>query len=345
MKALQAVQLGRGVDGARVVEVSVPVPGPGELLIRTAAVSASHLDLSVLKGAIPGVRAPRTLGIDPVGTVVGLGDGVDQARLGTTVVVKPNVFCGICAYCRGGHEADCVQQRIIGVHLDGGAADFVAVPARSAFDVPDGVSAVAAAASVHTVPVALHMLRQVLPEKGDLGGRTVLVTGAAGAVGSAAVQVVKALGGSVIAVVRGSGRDAALREVGADRVLDAQDPALADAVLAVSGGVDVVVETTGSGTLAAKAWRTLGWTGRMVTCTGSGARIQVDLGELYRNRRGLVGTAGSDAADVTDGLSMVAAGAVRPLIGRVSPLDDFAAGYAAFTDRRRSGRIVFELPG
>lgn len=134
-----------------------------------------------------------------------------------------------------------------------------------------------------------------------------------------------------------------MRDVGADHVLDAQDPQLAETVRALIDGVDVVVETTGSGLLAASAWQTLGWTGRMITCTGSGARIQVELGELYRNRRALLGTAGSDAADVVDGLAMVARGAVRPMIGRVLPLGDFEAGYAAFTDRQRSGRIVFSL--
>jgi len=201
-----------------------------------------------------------------------------------------------------------------------------------------------AAATVHTVPVALHMLRLVLPPSGDLTGSSVLVTGAAGAVGSAAVQLVKAFGGTAIGVVRGADRAASVCEIGADHVLDAQDPDLAVRVRALTGGgADVVVETTGSPAVVGKSFAALGWTGRMITCTGSGAQVHVDLGELYRNRRSLHGTAGSDAADVVRALAMVAAGQLRPLISRTVPLADYAGGYAAFDDRQRSGRIVFSL--
>jgi len=344
VRALQAVEFGLGPDGARLREVAEPIPAADEVLIKVAAVSASHLDLSVLSGRMAGVQPPRTLGIDPAGTVVALGSGVDPSLLGAAVVVKPNIFCGVCSFCRSGRESDCLTQPILGVHLDGGAADLVAVPVRSAFRLPAGMPAALAAATVHTVPVALHMLRLVLPPSGDLTGSSVLVTGAAGAVGSAAVQLVKALGGTAIGVVRGADRVAAVCEIGADHVLDAQDPDLAVRVRALTGGgADVVVETTGSPAVVGRSFDALGWTGRMITCTGSGAQVHVDLGELYRNRRGLQGTAGSDAADVVRALAMVAAGQVRPLISRTVALADYAGGYAAFDDRRRSGRIVFSL--
>lgn len=346
MKALVAAEAGRGLDGVGLVEIDCPQPGPEDVLIRVAAVSASRLDLSVLNGSIGGVRTPRVLGIDPVGVVVDAGDRVDRALVGTTVVVKPNLFCGACEYCKAGREADCLAQPILGVHLDGGAAELVAVPARCTFPVPDGITPVSAAATVHTIPVALHMLRLVADRRDDLAGRTVLVTGAAGAVGSAVVQLARAFGATVIGAVRGSARAAAVSAAGARHVVDPSgvDPGATLRVVAPDG-VDVVVETTGDGLLAAWSIDQLAWTGRWVTCTGNGVTLPIDLGGFYRGRRTLYGTAGSDAVDVTDGLAMVAAGVVRPVIDRVLPLADFRLAYEAFGEPGgRTGRIVFRVP-
>jgi NADPH:quinone reductase-like Zn-dependent oxidoreductase len=344
VRALQAVEFGCGPAGARVCEVPEPKPDVDQVLIRVAAVSASHLDLGVLAGHFAGVAPPRTLGIDPAGTVVGVGADVDPVLLGATVVVKPNLFCGRCRFCLAGREADCLTQPILGVHVDGGAAELVAVPARSVFRVPEGVSPSAAAATVHTAPVALHMLRVACGPDLDLIGRSVLITGAAGAVGSATVQLVKALGGTAVAMVRGTGRVDVVSSLGADHVVDLDDPrAVAEIVEITGGGADVVVETTGDPQVAALAYAVLGWTGSLVTCTGSGSTLRVELGELYRNRRALHGTAGSDVVDVARSLALVGRGEIEPLVGTILALDDHATAFAGFTDRGRSGRIVFSL--
>ena len=139
-----------------------PTPGPGEVLVEVEAVSASRLDLLMLNGATfgPGVMLPRTLGGDPAGRILAaVGAGVDPSPHRRAGRRQAQHLLRDVHLCATGREADCRAQTVLGLHRDGGAADLVVVPARSAFPIPDGVSSTTAAAAVHTVPVALHMLR------------------------------------------------------------------------------------------------------------------------------------------------------------------------------------------
>lgn len=338
--ALRVLPTGASGGRAAMVDVELGRPGPGQLAIDVHAVSASHLDLSSLRGGFPGSPLPRTIGTDPVGVVTAVGDGVDPGRVGERVAVKPNVFCGECEACRRGEEADCEHQQILGVHRDGGAAQAAVVPARCAFPVPETTSDVEACALVHTAPVALHMLRIA---RDDYAGRSVLVTGAAGGVGSAAVQLIRVLGGTPIAAVRGGRAVDAMRGLGAEHVLDTAEATLTDLVRRVApDGVDVAVDATGVDDVASEAITCLAWRGAFVTCAGSGT-LTVEQGSLYRRRRRILGSAGSDVRDVRDALRLAGEGRVTPLVAMRLPLAEYERGYGALTDRSRAGKVVFEV--
>ncbi|MGH8962447.1 MAG: alcohol dehydrogenase catalytic domain-containing protein, partial [Jatrophihabitantaceae bacterium] len=201
MRAVRLVRAGVGPAGLDVVDLPVPALAPDEVLVEVRAVSATRLETEQTMAGVGlgrAVRLPRVLGMDPAGVVVAQGADVAGDRLGKRVAVKPNLVCGSCRYCLAGVESDCLQQHVLGVHRDGGAAKYVAVPDRAAFAIDDSLDFVQAAAAVHTVPVALHMLRCA----GQPGaGATVLVLGAGGAVGSAAVQLAVRAGASVIGAV------------------------------------------------------------------------------------------------------------------------------------------------
>lgn len=109
------------LDGLTVTETDVPAPGDGEVLVRVETVGVNQLDLNVIAGVGPGAQAqlPRILGIDPAGEIVAVGTDVDQKRIGQTVVLKPNIPCGLCGYCEADDEADCPNQTVVGVHRDG----------------------------------------------------------------------------------------------------------------------------------------------------------------------------------------------------------------------------------
>jgi NADPH:quinone reductase-like Zn-dependent oxidoreductase len=263
--------------GLQVSEVPVPSPGHGEVLVEVHAVSASRLELEQTmtgRGLGAVVRPPRVLGMDPSGVIVAAGPGAGQRRVGERVAVKPNLVCGVCAWCKNDGEADCPDQGVLGAHRDGGAAEFVTVPAVLAFPLADGLGFEQASAAVHSASVALHMLRTAGVGAGD----AVLVLGASGAVGSAATQLAAHLGAQVV----------------------------------TEGPVRAVIDTTGDGRLLSAAMDQLGWKGTAVTCAGRGIPATVDLAALYRDRRTLAGVAASDFGDVRDALALAAAGAVSP---------------------------------
>jgi NADPH:quinone reductase-like Zn-dependent oxidoreductase len=326
VRAVVLTRQGAGPDGLAVTEVPDPRPAPGEVLIEVRAVSASRLELEQTMtgtglGAV--VRLPRVLGMDPAGVIVATGDGVDPARAGQRVVVKPNLVCGRCAFCRTGAEADCPDQGVLGVHRDGGAAQLVTVPAAVAFPIPGVLDFGTAAAAVHSVSVALHMLRAARDPD------SVLVLGASGAVGSAAVQLARQAGATVLGAVSHPGAG----EIGYEN-LTATVRSIAP------GGVRAVIDTTGDGAILSAAIETLGWKGTAVTCASRNGPAQVDIGALYRWRRSLTGVAGTDFADVRDALATVAGGAVTPRIAAAFPLSDAVAAYTALADRSRPGKIV-----
>jgi NADPH:quinone reductase-like Zn-dependent oxidoreductase len=291
--------------GLQVADLPVPSPAAGEVLVEVHTVSASRLELEqtmtgIGLGAV--VQPPRVLGMDPAGVIVSAGPGVDQRRIGQRVAVKPNLVCGTCSWCAAGSEADCPVQGVLGVHRDGGAAEFVTVPAFLAFPIADSLSFTQATAAVHSASVALHMLRTA----GVAADDPVLVLGASGAVGSAATQLAKHLGARVVS----------------------------------EGPARAVIDTTGDGTLLAAAIGQLGWKGTAVTCAGRGIPATLDLGALYRNRLSLGGVAASDFADVRDALALAAAGAVSPRIAATFPLAKAAAAYAALADRSTPGKVL-----
>jgi NADPH:quinone reductase-like Zn-dependent oxidoreductase len=333
VRAVVLTRQGAGPDGLTVTDVPEPGPSPGEVLIEVHAVSASKLELEQTMtgtglGAV--VRLPRVLGMDPAGVIMHTGDGVDPARTGQRVVVKPNLVCGQCSYCRAGAEADCPAQGVLGVHRDGGAAGFVTVPAALAFPIADRLDFATATAAVHSVSVALHLLRAAGEGTDSAIPDSVLVLGASGAVGAATVQLARQAGATVLGAVSTPGADG---EIGYQNLT-------ATVRSVVPDGVRAVIDTTGDGAILSAAVETLGWKGTAVTCASRNGPAQVDVGALYRWRRSLIGVAGTDFADVRDALAMVADGAVTPRVAATFPLALARDGYAALADRSRPGKIL-----
>ena len=117
-----------------------PRPGPGEALVRVAAAGLCAGDLYIYLGKNPYVSFPRVGGHEIAGRVESLGKDTSGPAPGTFVVVEPFIGCGQCYPCRVGKPNCCANLRIIGVHQDGGFADYVVAPVDKLFEVPDGMS-------------------------------------------------------------------------------------------------------------------------------------------------------------------------------------------------------------
>lgn len=324
-----------GLDGLRVADVPRPVPGPGEVLVAVEAVSLNQLDLNVIAGLGPGraARLPRVLGLDPAGVIVDLGEDVDPARLGRPVVVKPNIPCGDCARCAAGHEADCPAQLVVGVHRDGGAAEFVAVPSRSAFDRHD-LDAATASATVHSLPIVINAFDAAGVTRGD----RVLVTGAGGTLGHAAVAYARHLGAPVLAASRSE-----VPESDGVRSVVAADAADLARALAEHDPFDVAIDVSGHGAVIAAGVAALGWGGRAVFCSASvDARLELDARDLYLRRKQVRGVASADYEHVRRALRHVQNGSVAPLVGSRHPLDDIVDAYRGFGVSPR-GKVVIDV--
>ncbi|WP_159618667.1 alcohol dehydrogenase catalytic domain-containing protein [Ruania rhizosphaerae] len=323
-------------DGVRVGDVAAPAPAAGEVLLRVETVGVNQLDLNVIAGAGPGAaaRLPRTLGLDPAGTVAAVGAGVDANLIGSEVVAKPNIPCGHCRWCGEHRESECPAQEVLGVHRDGGACEAVAVPLSVVFP-RHGLPAATATAAVHSVPIVLNAF-----DAADVRvGERVLVTGAGGVLGRVALDIGRHLGTSVTAASRHPVPDlpAGVREIVTGPTSD-----LAGAVTP-SDRFDVVIDTSGSAALLAQAVALLGWCGRAVFCAASvDADLHVDAHAFYLQRRRLVGVASATFDQVTRGLELVRQGAVHVPIAQRFPLDDIHSAYAAFAAPRH-GKVIIDV--
>lgn len=347
MKAARYHQHG-GPEVLRYEEVPAPVPGPGEVLVRVRACSVNHVDLRNRSPQGAGrIGLPRIPGADVAGEVVGWGVGVDAAALGLgtgqPVLVYPALTCGRCPACLSGRENACPEARVLGWHLDGGSAEYVAVPAANLMPFPRGLDFPAAAAFPLVFLTAWHMLvarARVRP------GETVLVLGASGGVGSAAVQIAALLGARVLAAVGEDGKRERVAALGAEAVFNyrTEDVSAAARARTDGWGVDVVVDHAGRATWDL-ALASLARGGRLVNCGATtGTEIAFDLREFYRRQLSLLGSFLGTRAELRRIIALVEQGRLRPVLDQAFPLAEAAAAHRYVEERRHFGKVVLTVP-
>lgn len=323
-----------------VVETADPVKGPGEVLVRVHAASVNRLDRAVYEGvAMGGVATfPLIQGIDASGVIE---EGSGAMATGLRVAVKPSIGCRRCRFCRAGRSADCTDATLMGVHRPGGYAELVAVPRSNLIRIPDSVTHIEAAAAAHTHAVVLRMIRRA----GDLlPDATVLVTGAGGALGTAAIQMAGALGHRVLAAASTSEKRATALRLGAAAAIDSTGPADLVKEATDGTGVDLVIETTGVSAVIADAVANLGRTGRIVLVGAEpGAKIEIDVKSLYRSRQAAIGSAGSNDIDFRDTYRMLDQHDIHPVIASSHPLEEIEEAIGAVADRDRIGKVVIDM--
>jgi NADPH:quinone reductase-like Zn-dependent oxidoreductase len=321
-----------GPEVLRLEEVARPQPGPGEVLIKVAAVSVNRtLDLVVRAGHYPRkVELPHVLGADPTGTVVALGAGVTRRRQGDRVAVSPQIVAGTA-------ERPPV---LLGVQAWGGYADYVVVPEDKTYLLPDGLDFPAATVIARHAPLAFNML----VEKAAIRrGEWVLVMGASGGLGSAAVQIAAMLGAKVIGAAGSPERVAAALALGADHGIDYRREDLTARVREITGGhgVDVVLENVGDPQLFKAAFAAIGRHGRLITAGAhAGGEVPLDLKHLYLNYITISGTTAQTDADVERSLAAAAAGSIHAVIDTVLPLSQAAEAHRRAADRTTTGKVI-----
>jgi 2-desacetyl-2-hydroxyethyl bacteriochlorophyllide A dehydrogenase len=236
MKALVCLEPGK----LTLVERSDPEPAPGEVLLRIRRVGICGTDYHIYEGNHPFLQYPRVMGHELSAEVVE-APNASPLRAGELVVVNPYIACGQCVACRKGRPNCCMRIAVLGVHCDGGMADYLSVPERNLY--PAGNLDADAAATVEFLAIGAHGVSRA----GDIAGTRVLVIGA-GPIGVGAV-LFAALGDADVTVMdRDKGRLAqAARVTGVGKTIVADDVA-AEAVAEATGGdgFDVVIDATGN---------------------------------------------------------------------------------------------------
>jgi NADPH:quinone reductase-like Zn-dependent oxidoreductase len=325
-----------GPEGIDYRTIPDPEPGPGEAVVDVAAASLNRHDLFVLRGesaATDAADLPFVSGLDLAGTVAAVGPGVDGVTVGDRVMLCPNRTCGTCRFCRDGPENLCE-----GFGLYHGAfAEQARVDADRLLALPAGVDMSTAATLPTAYTTAWHMLRRTEVTAGD----RVFVPGATGNVGVAACQLLDALGAESI----GSSGDPEKRErlAGvADHAIEGRDPdVLRDAVTAI-GPADAVLNHLG-GEYVQLGFDVLRPGGRMAVCgKTAGARADIDVEDLYWDQYHLIGSTMGTQHDLARVLSLVADGAVTPVVDTTYDLSEAATAFRRLADSDAFGALVLE---
>lgn len=321
-----------------------PPPGAGEVQVAVRAVALNHIDVWGWRGmAFARRKLPLVVGAEAAGEVVAIGAGVEGLAIGQGVALFGAETCGICRACRAGRDNLCEEVAgIHGFHLDGFACDRVNMKTRLCVPVPPGVRILDAACAPITYGTVEHMLFDNARLE---AGETVLVQAGGSGIGTAAIQLAKAAGATVITTVGSEEKADKARALGADHVINYRTERFEGVVrkLTRKKGVDVVFEHTGVDTWAGSLL-SLKRGGRLVTCgSTTGITTEMNLMQLFQQQYRIFGSFGCSLRNVADALARMAAGTARPVIDTEIPLERIAEGLDRLESRRVFGKILVTL--
>jgi alcohol dehydrogenase len=320
-----------------------PPPTAGEVQVRVRAVALNHIDLWGFRGmAFAKRKLPLVVGAEAAGEIAAVGPGVNGHTPGDHVVMYGAITCGACAACREGRDNLCENVAgIMGFHVDGFARDLVNVPARLAIPVPAGVALRDAACA----PIAFATVEHMLFDNAQLkAGETILVQAGGSGIGTAAIQMAKSIGCTVIATVGDDEKGLKAKALGADHVINYRNDRFEHVTRKITAkkGVDVVFEHVGADTFNGSLL-CLKRGGRLVTCGAtSGPTTTLNLMQLFQQQYRIIGSFGASMRNIRDALAKMQRG-LRPVIDTEVKLADFARGLERLESRQVFGKIVVQF--
>jgi NADPH:quinone reductase-like Zn-dependent oxidoreductase len=324
-------------------DIPVPEPRSGEVLVEVSAAAVNNTDINTRlawysKGDGPDADAdaswagvplqfPRVQGIDVCGRIAAVGEGVDAARIGERVLIEP------CLLEANGQKLDAPW--FLGSECDGGFAEFTRVAAGHAHAIDSELTDIELASFPCSYSTAENMLTRASVDENDV----VLVTGASGGVGSAAIQLARAKGARVYALTSPSKADS-LKALGAERTLS-NASALGD-VLPVNS-VDVVVDLV-AGPNWPQLLDVLRPNGRYAVAGAiAGPIVSLDIRTLYLKDLSFFGCTVLDPGVFANLVRRIERREIAPLVAATYPLAEIATAQTAFMAKRHTGKIVLNV--
>ncbi len=321
-----------------------PPPGEGEVQLKIRVVALNHIDVWGWRGmAFAKRKLPMTVGAEASAEVSAIGPGVTGLRTGDLVAIYGAPTCGRCRACREGRDNHCeFPKGVHGFHLDGYAREYANMPARNVVPAPEGLSDVAAALAPVTFGTCEHMLF----DNAELrSGETVLIHAGGSGIGSAAIQLSKKIGATVITTVGSDDKIERCKELGADHVINYRTDRFEGMVRKITRkkGVDVVFEHVGKDTWAG-SMLSLRRGGRLVTCgSTSGVSAETNLMMLFQQQLRLIGSFGCNMRNMVDAMEKMNKGIVNPVVDTEIEFGDVATALERMESRQVFGKIIMRV--
>ncbi len=306
MKAARFYKVG---EPLKVETIPVPEASSGEVLVNVKACGICGSDIHIVyEGVTPTAYSPITLGHEPSGVIAALGSEVAGWKVGERVTVNPFLTCGKCINCISGNSQICLSRRVVGIHTEGGLAEFLKVPARNLVRLPENIPFDQGGIAVDAVATPFH----AVTKRGDLKpGKKVAIFGCGG-LGIHGVQIAKICGASLVIAV--DTIDSALekaKKVGADEVINPQREKPVEKIKAMTGGMgaDLVLEFIGLKATIEQAIECVRVGGRVVVVgLGPDAISLPPPVASVRSELSFLGSYGSTTGEIQSVIDLVASG-------------------------------------
>jgi NADPH:quinone reductase-like Zn-dependent oxidoreductase len=330
-----------GLDNLKVIDnVDEPKIGDHDVLIKVKLAGVNPIDHSVVSGMLPRiVPFPHIPGAESSGIVEQVGSEINDGsiRKGDRVAVYNQVFDGICDMCLNGLDMICRNGGLIGAITNGGFAEYISVPERNVFKIPDKMEWEVAASLPVTSLTPYHALNEASIKLNEY----LLIFGASGNTGMMAVQLGKKMGAKVIAV----SRDISIKnDFGADFVIGDYDK-IAENVKEITHGkmADVVLNSLGVSTWDS-SFASIGINGRWVSFGGlTGADVKLNVQSLYRKQIKLIGSTGGTRNELRKLIDIATTEGLKVKVWKKLNLDNVKEALQGLFAKDRDGRILIEV--
>lgn len=318
MKAIILPKSGT-IDNIKLREIEKPVSKNGEILVKVDYCGVNHLDLLIISGKRQTSGFPLVLGSE----IAGIRTDTNEK-----VAVYPWTFCGACEQCKSGCENICDKGGAIGRTRQGGFAEYTSVPKKNLVKIPDNIDSKLICASTLSACTALHMIKRVdIPDKA-----TVLINGATGGVGTAAIQILKNKKCKIIARTTHKEKAKTLKNLGADTVLINEYPQ----------SVPYIIDAMG-GNVWSESIERLSKNGTIVFCaTTLEEQGVVNIGRAFARQLNILGSYGGTIEDLKEVIDFVRKGVIKPVIDSVYKLEDVPEALKKLNEQKAFGKILIK---
>jgi D-arabinose 1-dehydrogenase-like Zn-dependent alcohol dehydrogenase len=328
---MKAVQVSKAHGDFELVEREIPQPGPGQVRVKVEACGVCHSDVLVKEGLWPGLQFPRVPGHEIAGRIDALGEHVTNWKKGDRVGVGwHGGHDFVCAECRRGDFAMCVNRKITGIDFDGGYAEYMIAPAEALASIPDELPAEEVGPFMCAGVTVFNALRNSQARAGDV----VAVQGIGG-LGHLGVQYARQMGFQTVALGRGKDKEPLARKLGAHQYVDSD---VADPVkeLQKLGGARVILATAPSAKAISAVVDGLSPNGNLLVPAAPGDPLSINMMSMIAGKRSVSGCYSGTARDSQDTLEFSALSGVHPMVEKF-PLTRAAEAY----EHMHSGKVRF----